>query len=232
MSDMQNVQAPGRFSYVRYDAQSIQKQEAFKAMFESLEAFASVNLKPSRPLSLLMTALEEAYMWTGKAIRDEQEMDRKKRLAGLIEAAQREGLLPKLPTVEERIEKIFSEKAGEDGQHVHSELPSYEMPPWSAAEARRRSGDAEKRADHAMEPLPARVQGLMDFGGALWMLRADRKVARAGWNGKGQFLGLQLPDAGSMNTLPYIYIVTVQGDRVPWLASQTDMLGRDWIVVE
>jgi hypothetical protein len=29
-------------------------------------------------------------------------------------------------------------------------------------------------------------------------------------------------------TLPYIYITTVKGERVPWLASQTDMLADDW----
>jgi hypothetical protein len=29
-------------------------------------------------------------------------------------------------------------------------------------------------------------------------------------------------------TLPYIFIHTVQGDRVPWLASQTDILATDW----
>jgi len=30
-------------------------------------------------------------------------------------------------------------------------------------------------------------------------------------------------------TLPYIYITTVQGDLVPWLASQTDLLAADWV---
>lgn len=61
-----------RFSYVKYDEQSIQKQETFKQMFEAIEDYANLALTDSRPKSLLMTALEEAYMWTGKAIRDEQ----------------------------------------------------------------------------------------------------------------------------------------------------------------
>lgn len=60
------------FSYVKYDYQSIQKQETFKQMFEAIEDYANLTLKDSRPKSLLKTALEEAYMWTGKAIRDEQ----------------------------------------------------------------------------------------------------------------------------------------------------------------
>lgn len=60
------------FSYVKYDEESVTKQETFKKMFEAIEEYANLNLKDSRPKSLLKTALEEAYMWTGKAIRDEQ----------------------------------------------------------------------------------------------------------------------------------------------------------------
>ena len=30
-------------------------------------------------------------------------------------------------------------------------------------------------------------------------------------------------------TLPYLYMRTVQGDLVPWLASQTDLLAEDWV---
>lgn len=69
----------------------------------------------------------------------------------------------------------------------------------------------------------------MTFGEAIEALKSDRRVSRQGWNGKGQFLGLQLPDSMSQNTLPYIWIRTAQGQRVPWLASQTDMLAEDWV---
>jgi hypothetical protein len=71
-----------------------------------------------------------------------------------------------------------------------------------------------------------------DFGGALAALNAGRKVTRAGWNGKGMFLQLQLPDAGSKMGLPYIYMSTVDGKLVPWVASHTDMLSGDWSVVD
>lgn len=67
-----------------------------------------------------------------------------------------------------------------------------------------------------------------DFGWALKQLRNGDSVARSGWNSPGQFLTLQVPDEGSKMTLPYIYIRTVQGDLVPWLASQTDLLATDW----
>jgi hypothetical protein len=68
------------------------------------------------------------------------------------------------------------------------------------------------------------------FGEALDYLRMGAKVARVGWNGKDMWLALQEPDANSKMTLPYIYMRTAQGDLVPWLASQTDVLSRDWRV--
>jgi hypothetical protein len=77
-----------------------------------------------------------------------------------------------------------------------------------------------------MEPLEK-----LTFGEALCFLKSGRKLARAGWNGKGQFIELQFPDEHSKMTLPYIYISTVTGDLVPWMASQSDMLANDWFVV-
>jgi hypothetical protein len=82
-------------------------------------------------------------------------------------------------------------------------------------------------------------QGAMapSFGGALSALRDGKKVARKGWNAH-HTLGLQIPDEGSANTLPYIYMVVgqdavdMQGKRVPWVASQTDLLAEDWEVVD
>lgn len=72
----------------------------------------------------------------------------------------------------------------------------------------------------------------MDFGRALQVLKGGGNVARAGWNGKNMWLGLQRPDAHSKMSLPYIFMCTAQGDLVPWLASQTDMLAEDWVLVE
>lgn len=72
---------------------------------------------------------------------------------------------------------------------------------------------------------------LFDFGEALRRLKAGKRVARAGWNGKGMWLALQRPDAGGKMTLPYIYMKTADDQLVPWLASQTDMLGEDWLEV-
>ena len=71
----------------------------------------------------------------------------------------------------------------------------------------------------------------MDFGYALRALRSGARLTRRGWNGAGQFVELQVPDEHSKMSLPYIFLTTVQGDRVPWLASQTDLLAEDWEVV-
>lgn len=101
----------------------------------------------------------------------------------------------------------------------------------------------------------------MDFGDAIRALKAGKKVARAGWNGKGMWLSLSCPGHGSMpmsrnipasafwsennakyaeeccgghaTVLPCITMKTATGEiLMGWLASQTDMLAIDWQVVE
>lgn len=74
----------------------------------------------------------------------------------------------------------------------------------------------------------------MTFGDAVELLKRSgpgARVAREGWNGKGMWIALQRPDEHSKMRLPYLYMRTVGGDLVPWLASQTDMLAEDWITV-
>lgn len=80
----------------------------------------------------------------------------------------------------------------------------------------------------------------INFGAAIEALKEGCKVARKGWNGKGIFIELQRPDENSKMTSPYIFIDTtgLQTDnadapksRVPWLASQTDLLADDWVIL-
>lgn len=80
-----------------------------------------------------------------------------------------------------------------------------------------------------------------DFGWALRQLRHGGAVRRRGWNGRGICILLQVPDECSKMTQPYIYIDTTglqtenpaaPKGRVPWLASQTDMLAEDWEIAE
>lgn len=82
------------------------------------------------------------------------------------------------------------------------------------------------------------MEPIMNFGDALEALKNGERVARAGWNGKGLWLELQRPDAHSKMSLPYIFLTypedaaNTPGARVPWHASQTDVLAEDWGIVE
>ena len=79
-----------------------------------------------------------------------------------------------------------------------------------------------------------------DFGWAIQKLKQGRRVARNGWNGKAMWLQLvegpewacTASNREGMALLPFIGMRTAQGDFVPWLASQTDMLAEDWATVE
>lgn len=72
----------------------------------------------------------------------------------------------------------------------------------------------------------------MTFEDALIMLRQLKRVSRKGWNGKGMWIQLQIPDSDSKMSLPYIYMKTASGNFVPWVASHTDILSSDWMLVE
>ena len=87
----------------------------------------------------------------------------------------------------------------------------------------------------------------MTFGFAIEAMKKGKKVARKGWNGKGMFLyyvpaGAYAPCTDIAKSIvnkdglveygAYIAMKTAQGNVVPWLASQTDMLAEDWMIVE
>jgi hypothetical protein len=87
---------------------------------------------------------------------------------------------------------------------------------------------------------------VMDFSEALDKVKSGRKIARTGWNGRGMFLYLVPGSMFSVNKAPllgiypagttvtyrpHIDLVTADGQSVPWVASQTDLLEDDWVVV-
>lgn len=84
----------------------------------------------------------------------------------------------------------------------------------------------------------------MNFGKALEALKEGKKVARAGWNGKGQYIELATNisyanAAGEIVNCNHeaignkaIAFVGTSGVQMGWLASQADMLAEDWQVVE
>ena len=67
------------------------------------------------------------------------------------------------------------------------------------------------------------------FGWALWKVAQGHRATRQGWNANGQWIALQVPDENSKMRKPYMYMSPVDGELVPWLASQTDMLASDWV---
>lgn len=71
----------------------------------------------------------------------------------------------------------------------------------------------------------------MDFGDALDGIKNQQRVSRSGWNGIGMWIALQVPDKNSKMSRAYIYKKTVDGQLVPWVASQSDLLAEDWFVV-
>lgn len=85
----------------------------------------------------------------------------------------------------------------------------------------------------------------LSFGLAIEAMKMGRAVAREGWNGKEMFLyyvpaneyavTTEIARSYFGDTVPYgayIALKTMQGNVVPWLVSQTDMLTDDWYIVE
>jgi len=94
------------------------------------------------------------------------------------------------------------------------------------------------------------VDGL-PFGHAIEAMKKGKLVARKGWNGNGMYLAIQsgstitkeqarggvakaLADSGAtkISILPHIDMCSAQGECViGWVASQTDMLSDDWVII-
>lgn len=91
----------------------------------------------------------------------------------------------------------------------------------------------------------------MNFGEAIAALKEGKKVARQGWNGKGMYLWL-MPAAkvkaewckephlralaeengGEIEALGSIRMLTADKKILTgWLASQTDILSEDWVII-
>ena len=87
----------------------------------------------------------------------------------------------------------------------------------------------------------------LTFGMAIEALKLGQRVARAGWNGAGQFVYL-VPAAsypaqtgaakahfGAGALVPYrayLALKTTQGDIATWAPSCSDALAEDWQIVE
>ena len=72
--------------------------------------------------------------------------------------------------------------------------------------------------------------GHKTIGDAVQAMADGQRACREGWNGRGMWLELQVPDEHSKMTQPYVYMHTAQGDLIPWLCSQADLLATDWLL--
>ena len=84
----------------------------------------------------------------------------------------------------------------------------------------------------------------MDFGQAIQFLKQGRRLKRAGWNGKNQYIELaervsyinskgETINEGHTNIgNKVIAFVGTSGVQLGWLASQADMLANDWVEVK
>lgn len=83
----------------------------------------------------------------------------------------------------------------------------------------------------------------MNFGKAIEALKNGKRVKRAGWNGKNQYIELATNisyknangeiincehEAIGNNALAF---VGTSGVQMGWLASQADMLAEDWLII-
>ena len=133
-----------------------------------------------------------------------------------------------MPTLKELVEKLeWYEFTDKHGHHLENCIDFLNL----------------KTSTEALVPIGT-------FGWALEHMKSGKRIARSGWNSKGMWLWLVREDeyrltsplshqtlpvaealeAGTM--LPWIMMCTAQGDFVPWLSSQTDMLAEDWEIIE
>lgn len=88
---------------------------------------------------------------------------------------------------------------------------------------------------------------MIDFSEALKNIKAGRLARRSGWNGKGMFVFLVNGSKFKVNREPLLSILgegtevsyhahidmkTATGEIVPWLASQSDLLAKDWEIID
>lgn len=94
----------------------------------------------------------------------------------------------------------------------------------------------------------------LTFGHAVEALKRGCRVCRAGWNGKGMWLALScngthtveaanfwsphnaafaIEQGGAATVLPSITMKTATNEiLMGWLASQTDILAEDWVILD
>jgi hypothetical protein len=94
------------------------------------------------------------------------------------------------------------------------------------------------------------VSDKMTFGQALSEVKAGKKIARSGWNGKGMFVVYQkaypngipcnkqtaeawgMSEGDLFRCEPYLQIKMVNESHSMWVPSINDVLAEDWILID
>ena len=83
----------------------------------------------------------------------------------------------------------------------------------------------------------------MTFGQAIEAAKQGKRIARKGWNGKGQYVelatnisycledGKVFVEHRDIGSKAFAFVGT-SGVQMGWLASQADMLADDWLTME
>jgi hypothetical protein len=126
-----------------------------------------------------------------------------------------------------------------DPEQEPGSFPSWHWMPYQKAQAAR-------HANELTDVEVPKTTGLT-FGTALTALKTGQRVARAGWNGKGQFVYLVPASSYPVQTgaakahfgegalVPYNAYLALKGadDTVStWAPSGSDALADDWLIVE
>ena len=92
--------------------------------------------------------------------------------------------------------------------------------------------------------------GRLDFSEALKQVKAGKRIARDGWNGKGMFVVYQkaypqgipcnkqtaqawgLNEGDLFKCEPYLQIKMANGSHSMWVPSINDVLAEDWHVID
>lgn len=101
------------------------------------------------------------------------------------------------------------------------------------------------------------MKELLNFGNAILAAKEGKRIAREGWNGKNMFVFMRPADTldptiidkvkslphsvklflldqeRPIEFLPYLCMYSADGKIVNgWLASQTDILATDWVILD
>lgn len=138
--------------------------------------------------------------------------------------------------------EVVEERAG--GLLVQNEGDSSDQ--WMISNELFASSYVQEIPGYSFEQM-AEMEATHGFEMALVALKEGYRVTRKGWNGKGMWLAIVKHEdminypvnsivsidhpAYDYTMVPWIGMKTADDKFVPWLASQTDQLADDWMVL-